>query len=37
MSPRLEFAKISEEVKRSATKVVIKNRGITPKVLGSTK
>jgi len=35
--PRLELAKISEAVKRIAVKNVIKKRGITPKVLGSTK
>lgn len=36
-SPLLELAKIKEKVKSSATKIVIKNRGITPKVFGSTK
>lgn len=36
-NPLLELTKISEKVKRSATKTVIKNKGITPKVPGSTK
>lgn len=35
--PRRELAKRREKAKRSATKRVIKNKGTTPKVPGSTK
>lgn len=35
--PLRELAKIKEKVKRRVTKNVIKNKGTTPKVLGSTK
>jgi hypothetical protein len=37
ISPRRELAKIKEKVKRRATKIVIKNKRITPNVPGSTK
>ncbi len=36
-NPLREFANTRENVKRNATKRVIKNSGITPKVCGSTK
>lgn len=37
ISPRREWAKSKEKVKRIVVKKVIKNKGITPKVSGSTK
>jgi hypothetical protein len=37
ISPRREFAKISDIVKSKLTKTVMKKRGTTPKVCGSTK
>ena len=37
IKPRRLLAKRSENVKRSETKIVTKNRGITPNVPGSTK
>jgi hypothetical protein len=37
ISPRREFAKTSDIVKSRLTKTVMKKRGTTPKVCGSTK
>jgi hypothetical protein len=37
IKPRLVLAKISEKVKRRATKKIIKNKNIAPKIPGSIK